>query len=1162
MGSEERSTTIDETESNYESSYSEGSEEGEIRPRRHKGWLSHRKQGKALCLAREATWNLREKEEALGETRPCPTPGNRGGKEQVPKSPSPVCPERHVSKCERRAQYPPFKQALNAYMASIAAEQDERLGADNDGALPTAVEEELWFEGGPLPETMPQDRQGQQEESEEDTQQPKQQGRQQHREQAEQHREGPQNGTRQSQHTQQEQQTERTQREEAQREQQLREQQTVEGRMGLFSVSDIQGLYWMPVRIGNTTVDALVDTGATKSFVTPSIVIGEGLQMVRLPRSLPFVTAGHEGLVVEWYVPQMKIQIGEWTSVADFLVAETTYQVILGTDWLRREEVFWNFASHEFAAVRDGKTVRLPLRAPGGERGEKERRLQTKEVIMKESREAEEARKRMVEDLEGLDADAAAAMVRPAPKRYKGFKNKRKRVPIKEILKQAARDNQKGEVDEMKQPESGCTPRSPDARPGAGAQQGQHDEKDQEMLVERDTLMAIKDINKNRCYQQLQEAILAIPEGGPTFSRFERWLLEGSEKCSIDIKRVLCRYRHLFRDNLPPGLPPERIVNHTITLVPGKIPEKGALYRLPPHELEAQRSIIRQLKDNGWITHTSSPFAAPSMLVGKKDDGSGQVQYRMVINYRALNAITISPEYPLPTIQDVLNMLHGAKVFTVLDMEQGFHQIRVDPHDQYKTAFRTCMGQYEFKVMPFGLKGAPGTFQQVMNNMFFDYLGRGVIVYLDDVLVYSGDIASHTVLLGEVLAILAEHQMYPKISKCRFAMDSIDYLGYRVSAQGITPSPDKVEAVRVWPEVLDNDTQVKQFLGTINYCRMFMGAEFTDLAKPLIDLTKKGTEFKWKQEHTAAVRALKERLMNYTTLQIPDPRKPFVLRTDASGYAVGAVLEQEGHPVGYLSKAMSPAEQRYATYDQELLAVVKALTKWRSLLLVADVTVITDHRALQYLLKPTSSGLHKGRIARWLDFLADFQNLKIEYAPGKTNLVADALSRHPRFMERSSTRETEGKTRGRATKRDSPSNVLAIRPPMQQVAAIGESESPPSGEYYYHLIPEEGERPGTPEWQVAIGNEWWERALENCPEFGAIYRSAKDEAPKEFEATFRSRSRSFCVRPRLLLMRVQGWWRICVPNDRVCRPYVMYQCHDHPTAGHMGIRKTYDLLAR
>ena len=211
--------------------------------------------------------------------------------------------------------------------------------------------------------------------------------------------------------------------------------------------------------------------------------------------------------------------------------------------------------------------------------------------------------------------------------------------------------------------------------------------------------------------------------------------------------------------------------------------------------------------------------------------------------------------------------------------------------------------------------------------MFFDYLGRGVIVYLDDVLVYSGDIVSHTALLGEVLAILAENKMYPKISKCRFAMDSIDYLGYRVSAQGITPSPVKVGAVRVWPEVLDNDTQVKQFMGTIDYCRMFMGAEFTDLAKPLIDLTKKGTEFKWKPEHTAAVKALKERLMNYTTLQISDPKRPFVLRTDASGFAVVAVLEQEGHPFGYLSKAMSPAEQKYATYDQELLAVTKPLAK-------------------------------------------------------------------------------------------------------------------------------------------------------------------------------------------------------------------------------------------
>ena len=247
------------------------------------------------------------------------------------------------------------------------------------------------------------------------------------------------------------------------------------------------------------------------------------------------------------------------------------------------------------------------------------------------------------------------------------------------------------------------------------------------------------------------------------------------------------------------------------------------MYKLTADEQKALRATVEQLHESKWISMTSSPFAAPAMMVGKKDDSSGSQQFRMVVNYKESNAMTISPEYPLPTIQEVLDLLHGAKFFTIMDMEQGFHQIRMAPADQFKTAFRTFMGQYEYKVMPFGLRGAPGTFQAVMNHMFFKLIGRGVMVYVDDLLVYSKDLATHSTLLDEVLSILWSNKMYPKFSKCQFASNSIDYLGYHVSASGITPSRDKLLAIDLWPEKLQNDTQVKQFLGTVNYCRMFMG---------------------------------------------------------------------------------------------------------------------------------------------------------------------------------------------------------------------------------------------------------------------------------------------------------------------------------------------------
>ncbi|CDJ49150.1 OSJNBa0074B10.7 protein, related [Eimeria brunetti] len=188
------------------------------------------------------------------------------------------------------------------------------------------------------------------------------------------------------------------------------------------------------------------------------------------------------------------------------------------------------------------------------------------------------------------------------------------------------------------------------------------------------------------------ELEFVAPSTGTSHRLFEEWLLNEGVDCQESIKRILCAHRQLFVDQLPARLPPERVINHTIMLLPGKMP--GVLYRLNKDELEAQREIIQNLKSAKWITMTSSPFAAPAMV--------------------ELNAITISPEYPLPRIQNILDLLHGAKVFSTMDMEQGFQQIRMAPEDQHKTAFRTCMGQYEFKVMPFGLKGAPGTFQAIL----------------------------------------------------------------------------------------------------------------------------------------------------------------------------------------------------------------------------------------------------------------------------------------------------------------------------------------------------------------------------------------------------------------------------------------------------------------
>ena len=380
------------------------------------------------------------------------------------------------------------------------------------------------------------------------------------------------------------------------------------------------------------------------------------------------------------------------------------------------------------------------------------------------------------------------------------------------------------------------------------------------------------------------------------------------------------------------------------------------------------KAILLELAKGGKITRTSSPYAAACMVVPKKDDPlSGVKQWRLVIDFRPTNAITITSEVPIPNIQHLLEQLQGAKYFTLMDMDSGFFQIRIAPEDQHKTGFRTPYGHFEFKVMPKGLKGAPGTFQTVMMSALMDHVDVRCAIYLDDVVVYSPDLPTHIKDVELVLKALQESGIFPKASKCNFCKQRIEYLGHSVGADGIRPSDSKIADLAAWPEELKEVAHVRQFLGTMGYVRMFMGARFSDLSKPLLDLTKKGVEFKWTQEHTEAVRALKKRLVEYTQLQLPDQSKPYELETDASDYALGAVLKQEDRPLGFLSKKMNEAQQKYSTYQKEFLAIITALKKWEHLLRPATVKVFTDHSSLQHILNLKSSAMPRGMVARWME---------------------------------------------------------------------------------------------------------------------------------------------------------------------------------------------------
>jgi hypothetical protein len=362
-----------------------------------------------------------------------------------------------------------------------------------------------------------------------------------------------------------------------------------------------------------------------------------------------------------------------------------------------------------------------------------------------------------------------------------------------------------------------------------------------------------------------------------------------------------------------------------------------------------------------------------------------------VYDYRALNKITVRNQHPLPRIDEMFEQLHGRCVFSNVDLASGYHQIRMHEDSIDKIAFKTRYGHYEFVVMPFGLTNAPATFQSVMNSILAPFLDRFVLVYLDDILIYSKSMADHVEHLKSVLAALREHKFYCKRSKCQFGSKQVEYLGHLLTPQGIMVDPRKVAAIRDWPDPT-NVSQLRGFLGLVQYYDAFVD-HFADHAFPLTELLKKDVAWVWEGPQIHAFSMLKDLVSSPPCLLMPDLDKPFVVHVDASGYALGAVLQQDqGHglqPVAFESRKLQPPERKLAPYDRELLALIHALLKWKHLLIGAKFTVHTDQQALKYLL---TAPVRTSRQERWLAEIMRFMP-DIKYVKGSDNVVADALSR-------------------------------------------------------------------------------------------------------------------------------------------------------------------------
>jgi hypothetical protein len=404
---------------------------------------------------------------------------------------------------------------------------------------------------------------------------------------------------------------------------------------------------------------------------------------------------------------------------------------------------------------------------------------------------------------------------------------------------------------------------------------------------------------------------------------------------------IICEYPHIFPDVMP-GMPPDREIEFIIELQPGIAPISKRPYRMPPNELAELKIQLQDLLDKGYIRPSASPWGCPALFVKKKENS-----LRLCVDYRPLNAVTIKNKYPLPRIDILFDQLAGAKVFSKIDLRSGYHQIKIRPSDIPKIAFSTRYGLYKYLVMSFGLTKAPAYFMYLMNSVFMQELDKFVVVFIDDILIYSKNPEDHAIHLHIVFQRLRDHHLYAKFSKCEFWLDTVKFLGHTISSDGISVDPSKVQEVIDWKPPTSVH-QIHSFLGLAGYYRRFI-PDFSKVAKPMTERLKKGVKFSWDQKCEDAFHTLRAHLTTALVLAQPDVSKPFNIYCDASGIGLGCVLMQDNRVIAYASRALRTHEQNYPTHDLELAAVIHALKIWRHHLMGAKCHIYTDHKSLKYI---------------------------------------------------------------------------------------------------------------------------------------------------------------------------------------------------------------------
>ena len=414
-------------------------------------------------------------------------------------------------------------------------------------------------------------------------------------------------------------------------------------------------------------------------------------------------------------------------------------------------------------------------------------------------------------------------------------------------------------------------------------------------------------------------------------------------------------------------------------------------YRKPYNQkLEIKRQVNKMM-EQGIISESASPWSSPISLVPKKIDASGEQKWRLVIDYRRLNEKTVKDKYPLPNITEILDKLGRANYFTTLDLASAYNQIEIKETDRQKTAFITDQGLYEFNRMPFGLCNAPSTFQRAMNNILRGLTDEICHVYLDDIIIFSTSLQQHKDRLDKVFKRLRENGVKISLDKCEFMRKELRYLGHLITSEGVKPDPSKIEVIKKYP-LPKTKTEIKAFAGLLGYYRKFI-KDYAKILKPMTKCLAKDQQVIINDEYRACFEKCKTLLCNDPILIYPNFEEPFIITTDASNFAIGAILSQgklgNDKPVAYASRTLSKTEIKYSTLEKEFLSIIYACKQFRPYIYGTKFTLVTDHKPLLWIHNLKDNNL---KLQRWKVYLQEY-DYNIVYKAGKLNVNADALSR-------------------------------------------------------------------------------------------------------------------------------------------------------------------------